>query len=272
MRRYLKAAFWAPWRLPGLGDFPVNAVAMAACAILGFGHPSFWLFGAGLEIAYLSAMVFNSRFRKVVDAQVVRSASGEEEAKLAQLVRQLKAGPRNRLEALQVRCARTLQVSRSTQADEFAIENCRVALKKLEWLYLKLLIAQNVLETGGGTDGGDLKNQIAALERDLQQPGLALGLRESKQATLGIMRKRMETQEQRMESLSVIESDLQRIDAQVNLALENATIQGSPQALSGNITLASHLLDGGMYGAYATEVADLDATFQQPAAAPVKEG
>jgi len=64
-------------------------------------------------------------------------------------------------------------------------------------------------------------------------------------------------------SLQEIESDLNRIDAQVDLALENATMQGQPQAISGNIDLFSSALDENFYGESAKTIANLDQTLRQ---------
>src|SRR5262245_62693392 len=68
MLRYLKAAFFVRPQISGLGRLPVNVLAAACLAILGFGHPAFWLLGLGLETAFLAALSTNRRFQALVDA------------------------------------------------------------------------------------------------------------------------------------------------------------------------------------------------------------
>ena len=58
-----------------------------------------------------------------------------------------------------------------------------------------------------------------------------------------------------------IDSDLTRIEAQVDLALENASMQGKPPALSTEIELASDLVSGTHFGESQNDVAALDRAF-----------
>ena len=78
MWRYFQEAFWARPQIPGLGRVPVNALLFAGFGILGFGHEAFWFMGAGLEAAYLAALVTNERFRAWVDAVRLETAATSE--------------------------------------------------------------------------------------------------------------------------------------------------------------------------------------------------
>ena len=69
MFRYLSAAFTARPRVPGLGEMPVNLLALAGFGIVGLASPAFWFLGLGLEAAYLFGLASNSRFREIVDAR-----------------------------------------------------------------------------------------------------------------------------------------------------------------------------------------------------------
>ncbi len=75
----------------------------------------------------------------------------------------------------------------------------------------------------------------------------------------------MENLQRREQSLAEIDSDLTRIEAEVALAVENATLRGQPQAVSSNIDLVSQSLDPGIYGSSEADVADLDQSFAAPA-------
>ncbi len=55
-----------------------------------------------------------------------------------------------------------------------------------------------------------------------------------------------------------IESDLTRIEAQVDLVLENATMQGKPQTITTDIELASDLIGVGAFGDDESAITALD--------------
>ena len=51
MFRYLRAAFTARPRVPGLGGVPFNLLGLAGFGILGAANPAFWALGLGFEAA-----------------------------------------------------------------------------------------------------------------------------------------------------------------------------------------------------------------------------
>ncbi|HEY0781409.1 MAG TPA: hypothetical protein VGE98_03065, partial [Thermoanaerobaculia bacterium] len=218
MREYLKQAFWLGPVLPGLGRVPVNAVGLAGLAILGFGHPAFWLLAAGLEAGYLALVATNPRFQRAIDAR--RNAARNELADQGrdELIKKLDPAARRRLSALEDKCARVLQISRDAQAEEMAIESSRDALSRLTWIYLKLLVARYHLESSRVQAGeSDLRNQIDQLTASLQSTTSSAALRGSQQATLGILEQRRQNLERCQQTLQEVDSDLARIEAQVDL-------------------------------------------------------
>jgi len=90
---------------------------------------------------------------------------------------------------------------------------------------------------------------------------ISRSLRESKEATLRILEQRLANLERREQTLAEIDSDLTRIEAQVDLALENAGMRGKSEAISANIDLVSQLLDDSIYGDAGESVAALDRTY-----------
>ena len=86
---YVREAFNAKPRVPGLGDVPANWLFVLATGVLGLVNPGVWLLGAGVELAYLTVLSHNERFRKFVDASATgRSAVDWMQRKLA-VVQQL---------------------------------------------------------------------------------------------------------------------------------------------------------------------------------------
>lgn len=262
MWRYLTAAFWAQPDLPGLGRLPLNLLAVIGVGVLGLANPGFWLLGLGAEVAFLFALATNQRFQKTVDAQDLSLTTTDAEQKRQALIQQLTPDARQRLTANEAKSKRILEVQRESQFSDFVLDSTREALGRITWVYLKLLIARHrLLEQARLDTPGELETRVAGLECDLASPGLSEAMRASKNATLEITRKRLATLQRRQQSLAEIDSDLIRTEAQMDLALENAAIQDQPTAIGSDLTLASHLLDGGLYGDDAAMVMDLDQTF-----------
>ncbi len=262
MFRYLQAAFLARMPVPGLGALPLNALLVAAFVILGFGHPAFWFLGVGLETAYLVALATNRRFQQTVEAEDIAVSNGDAEAKRRQLVAELIPPAQKRLVDIQIKCRKAVSVALKMGIEDYIVEGNRSALDKLAWLYLKLLLArQNLQSQEQDANPQQLRQQLAQLERECADTKLGASLRESKTATLQILQKRVDNLQRREQSLTEIESDLTRIEAQVDLAVENAGMSGAPQAVSSNISLVSGLLEPDLFGQSQSAVADLDQTF-----------
>jgi len=269
--RYFKSAFLVGVDVPSLGRVPVNALGVAALAILGFAQPAFWLLGLAIEAIVVPALAFNPRFQKIVEAQALEQSQGSAEQKRQALVKLLESGAQQRLWALAKKCNQVLDVYRSQQAEDYIIDSNDQALKNLEWVYLKLLVAQHHLLNPASETEGSLEKKIKELENDLQGGEETESLRQSKTATLNILKKRLATMRKKQQTQEEIESDLTRIDNQVDLILENATVQGKPQTISADIELASDLLGGSVFGEDESAISDLDQTYGRHTTRPQKE-
>lgn len=247
MFRYLKEAFWARPRLAGLGEIPWNALAVAGTAIVGFAEPAVWLAGAGLEAAYLYALATNPRFQKWVDA------THRPPQTLAEAPVVLDTTARARLDALKAKHQHVEQLYRDSAEEDFLFDSNREALQRLVEIFQKLLVARrNLVEHGATANESELRKRIADAERELANGASSETLRESREATLAILRQRLRNLQRRDETLAEIESDLTRIEAQFDLAIEDATLKGRPAAISANIGLVSHLLDDALLDGGAT--------------------
>lgn len=262
MFRYLKAAFWAAPDTAGLGRIPWNAVAVTGFLILGFGHPGFWMLGMALEATYLYALAMNDRFRRLVDAGAMQEVAGTVEEQRIALVQKLIPPAQHHLGKLEAKCERVLALTQESQAGEFLVDNNRDALAQLRWLYLKLLLArQNLQSAEANSPARDLRTQMERIERDLGSQKITPSLRESKEATRQLLIQRLHALDRREQTLQEIESDLARIEAQVDLALDQAEIRGKPETISANIGLVSQLLDSSVYGDAGGSVAALESTY-----------
>jgi hypothetical protein len=108
------------------------------------------------------------------------------------------------------------------------------------WRYLKAAFLVGVAVPGTGDDA-----QKPALQR-------------SQQATLNILRQRLDNLHNRDHMLKENESDLSRIEAQIALMRENAAIEGKPSAVDTEIEFASDLRTPDLFGVHGALVRDLD--------------
>lgn len=265
MWRYLKAAFWASPEIPGLGRVPCNVVALTGLGILGFGHHGFWMAAATLEAAYLFALTTNPRFQKLADSEQVTLEEDSVEKQRLALIQTLTPPRQGQLNVLDQKCIRILELERKAQfgTDDFAVISNQEALKKIQWLYLKLLVAQQSLASlQGPSIEQDLTHQISLIESELRSGKLSSSLQQSKIATLKILQQRVANLGRREQDLEETQSDLTRIEAQVDLALENAGMRGKTETISGNLHLVSQLLDASIYGENSERVQIVDESFR----------
>lgn len=237
MGKYLKEAFWASVRVPLLGYLPFNALVVAGGLIFGFIHPSVWLLTLGLETAWLFGLATNTRFQRWVDAKNRPAPPPSAPADALPPEDQQKSA------AIQAKVREALEAYRRNQTDPLIFEANRDALVKLADIFSNLLGARASLrEAHRRTNASELQSQLAALEAELASSKLAPAIRGSKQATAEILRQRLANEGKRATALAQIESDLIRVSAQVDLAVENAVVRGSTDVLSSKIELASQLL------------------------------
>lgn len=264
MLDYLKKAFWVGPNVPGLGRLPVNALATLGFGILGLGHPAFWLLGAGLEAGYLALVATDARFQRWADRQR-RTAEAPETAVLRRdLVQRLGKQASARLLALEQKCERIVGIARESHAGDFEIASARDALGRLSWIYLKLLVALQHLESSRlHASGADLQRKIADLEREISASAQApASLRGSQAATLKLLRQRLQNLENCEATLKQVDSDLSRIEAQVDLALESATARGGGAVIAADLELASQTLEDGLdFGEAEATVVALDEAY-----------
>ena len=261
MGRYLTAAFWLRVNVPGLGRLPVNALALLGFGILGFGHPGFWLIGLGAEAAWLLGATGSDRFRALIDAGVEQIEQGTTDDIRAELVARLDAENRARLKQLEQKSARALTLQRDAGTSDIMREMNEDSLNKLAWFFLKLLVArENLQSLGDASTRRDLEKKVTDLERALEGR-VSAALRESKEATLKILRQRLAHVDRREESIAEIDSDLTRIEAQIDLAVDNAGLRGKRSAVSSDIHFVSQFLDDSVFGEASTSITALDQTY-----------
>lgn len=240
--RYLWHAFFARPDVPLL-RLPWNALAVVAGLVAGWFDPAIWGVTVAGELMYLLTMASNPGFQQWINESRTKALQGDTLESRDRLLSNVGGAARQRYKKLEDKRARLEGLYRQHLTDDLFFDSNRDALQKLTWLFLNLLVAQRNLIVAPSSDERDLQKQIAALERELAATNATESLRASKEATMRLLRERLDNIQHRETSLAEIDADLARIEAQFDFALEEASLRGRPAAISTNIELTSQLLD-----------------------------
>ena len=245
MFRYLKEAFWARPILGGLGAIPWNVLALAGAGTIGFAEHAVWLAAIAAETLYLYVLATNPRFQNWVDAKDVQHIRASEDTSKSNLMQTLSPAARERVAGLEAKIGKIDKLYKDSSSEDYLYASNREALQKLISIYARLLVAErNITTLASETNEPQVKQQIASLHAELgRTTAMSDTLRGSKAATLQLLTQRLRNLQRRDETLAEISSDLTRIETQIDLALEDASLKGRPTAISSNIDLVSHLLD-----------------------------
>ncbi len=248
MFRYLAAAFFARPRIPGFGNLPLNLMGVTAFTLLGFANPAFWLLGLGVETGYLSMTATNRRFQNVVDAGSIKPLPPQRPRPAQPAAPDLSPAARRRLSALDDQINRVQQLYGQLRVDDFLASGNREALATLRTHYARLLAAQEGIERHWSGDPDELRGEIETLQRDLSAKGMTEDLRTSRMKTLEILQVRLENQSRKESMLAEMESELHRIEAQIELAVENAAMSSQPSSISTDLAVDLTKLDPRIFG------------------------
>lgn len=236
---YLREAFNAkPW---GMFVAP-NWVGLAGFGLLGVLNPGFWLVGAGLELAYLLALTGSARFRRLVDAGLADAAEDDWNSKIVARAQALPAADAERFYALEKRCDAILD--RPKKAGAMADVSLQSeGLGRLLWIHLGLLHTRQTLLQVMADSGGDFSKKVRALETQLRVEKDE-NLRQSLTGQLDLLQQRADMQKEGRTKISFLESELDRIEQQVELIREQALLTGDATALSRRIDEVGATLSG----------------------------
>lgn len=238
--RYLYHAFFARPDIPLL-RLPWNVLGVIAAGVAGWWDPNIWAVAGAGELMYLFTLASNPGFQRWIDDRRTTELRGDTEASRRALLARVGGAARQRYRKLEQKHERLAALYREHQGDDLFLDSNLEALQKLSWYFLNLLVAQRNLVIAPASDVRDLRNQIAAVERELAAAQTET-LRASVQAMLTILRGRLDNVQHRETSLAEINADLARIEMQFDHALEEATLRGRPVAISSHVELTSHLL------------------------------
>lgn len=234
--RYLLAAFFARPGWPLFRVIPWNAFAVAAAGVAGFFDPSIWLTAGVGEFIYLFTMSTHPAFQQWVDTRTPAAQVDDSDDARQELLKKVGGSARQRYVKLEEKRAKLEAIP----TDDLLAESNHHALRRLSWLFLQLLVAQRDLRVATKADPKEIEREIEKLEGELLDSTKTA--QESKQATIALLRERLDNVRQKETSLAEIDADLARIEAQLDVALEDATLRDAPVAISENVQLTSMMI------------------------------
>ncbi|MCP4147197.1 MAG: hypothetical protein GY757_05550, partial [bacterium] len=229
---YIKAAFHQKVNITGLGHIPVNKILLGGAAILGIGSPGIWFLALAVETAYLWFMASNENYHKVVQAEQMDVKKDLWAEKQKRLLRGLDARSRERYDLLVHSCSGILNIADSDPLD--SEEDMRISgLNRLLWMFLKLLDSLiRISSIVKRTSKKKLEATLQEVSEKIAKEPENSALRRSYQGTIDIQKRRLENYLKAEQSKKVIESELERIEMQVTLLTEEASVSSDPELLS----------------------------------------
>lgn len=232
---YVKAAFNQKAHIAGMGKMPVNKMLLTAAVVLGIWNPGFWFLAVAGEALYLWLMASNKNYQKIVQATRLSERKVVWGEKQVQLLQSLDGPSRERYQRLVNNCSSILKITGGDMPDPEAMnKDLRVSgLNKLIWMFIKLLSSRLRIEAIiSRTATEDLETEIEGISRKMATQPESSPLRRSLQGTLDIQKRRLDNLLRATESLEVVKAELDRIEMQVALLKEEASVSSDPELVS----------------------------------------
>ncbi len=228
----LKAAF--SFKPAGMFVSP-NWVGLALFAMLGILNPGLWLIGAGIELAYLLSLVTNERFRRLVERDLLDAGNDDGDARIEARVRALSASAQRRFRQLEERCAAVVSAGRPDDHTE-TVEHRADALGRLLDVYLQLLAARDTAGLLLAETDRSVRERLSDVQHRLEQrDDLTDDLRKSLEGQEQVLRGRLESQQRAKERIEYIDSELARVEQQVELLREQSILDAESTEMTSRI-------------------------------------
>ncbi|MCP4217853.1 MAG: hypothetical protein GY765_24640 [bacterium] len=229
---YLKAAFNNKVPITGVGGVPINKMLVGTAVLLGAWNPPFWLLGLVGESIYLGLMAHNKNFRGLIRGEQLLKLREAWEEKQARILKTFDSASHERYDRLVDSCASILDLPSSAPRDP--LKDLRLTgLNKLIWMFLKLL-GSRIRITGilTETSKDELQKDITVISEKIDMERDNSRLFRSLKSTKDIGERRLENFVKAEKNLKVVEAELERIEKQVSLLKEEASISSNPGTLS----------------------------------------
>lgn len=230
---YLKEAFHLKVSVPLLGYMPLNKMLLAVFAVAGLAHPAFWFLGMAYEAAYLTFLPGNERFQKVVDGRKLQEEKARTVHKQVELYDELDPSSRERYQGLQALCAEMLRSAEQMPGPLVSDDLKTGGMAQLLQIFLRLLHSRiKIKDILMKTNHEEIVTDINDLESKLAGQSEGSPMHRSIKGSLEIQKKRLENLVRATENLKITESELDRIENQMNLVREEMAVTSDPTVIS----------------------------------------
>ena len=207
---YVKAAFNAKVKVPGLGKVPFNWLGLIGIGAVSLAFPFIAMIGAGAELFYLYVLSSDKRFKNFVKAEQLQKLKNSEEDIKRVAVMQLPVKDRQSYYALLEKCNKIRQLAEnySTGMVSDSLRDSYDSLNELLDVSLKLLSTKNVINKFVQTDEIEtVEEKIKSIQK-LEANETSESAKKSYQSTLEILNKRLVVLKNAEEKLKSINIDL----------------------------------------------------------------
>lgn len=238
---YLKRAFLFRWNVLLFGG------GVAASLLSPWPDAALALMTAG-ELVYLTGLVSSNRFRQAIDAAVYKeqriAPAAPQQRSLQDLVSGLSRQSQMRFEVLRSRCLemRTIAQRVRGSSDPNPGEDMNtVALDRLLWVFLKLLVSQEALVRFlERTDVTEIRTRLEEARRqlDAHRAGDERIVR-SLADSVAVQEMRLDNYDKAQQNEAFVRIELDRIEAKIQAITETAVNRQDPNFLSSQIDSVS---------------------------------
>jgi hypothetical protein len=234
----LRAAFWERFGMP----VPLSVCIIAFIPVLSYFDWGLGLTAVGGISGYLFLLANSPRYARFAAAKVSQEQKLVALAKVKAQVARLSPTDRGRYTDLVSRCDTIMrQQEHETLPEE--LQQQGTGLARLIGFYLQLLMSKNAIERMPSEDAADLKKMVGTLNKRLAAT-TSTDVQKSLNGQLDILRQRMEAQRGMADRLDYLESELQRIEQQVELLREQTVADTAPTVVSARIDAVTGTLSG----------------------------
>ena len=230
---YLKEAFHLRVRMPLLGYMPMNKMLLALFAVGGLAHPAVWFLGLAYEATYLTFLPGNERFQKVVDGRKLLEEQARTVRKQVEIYGELDPASQERYQRLQMICSDILRAVEHLPGRLAGDELKSGGMAPLLQIFLRLLHSRlKIQDILTRTDEREIRRNIADLEEKLKAQAEGSPMQRSIKGSLEIQNRRLDNLVRAGENMKVSESELDRIENQMNLVREEMAVNSDPAMIS----------------------------------------
>ena len=241
----VKEAFFLNFKLPVLGNVPLNLIGFAGLCTWGCFDPNMFFVALSAEASYLVMMSGSSAVIRSLNEKDARRRKEAWEAKKIQLLNKLSPAGRTRFRQMENMGRNIFSVYEVAVRDKTYVDPQKINIaNQLLWLALKLITSkETMIQNIKGNTKDMLETKIRNMESNLERE-TSEKLKKTLESTINTMKKRLETMNALNEKVKEIDLELLRIEEQLAFVHSIMTIDSQAGGdLSQQIDLAQNSIE-----------------------------